>query len=166
MSKVEIIDDFLNNSDWLKIQKMMVSEDNDAYLPWYYKDVKVPGQSSKHNCQLVHVFYENYSPTSQCWGALMPILEKLRPSAIIRIKANLTMATDRHVIYGMHQDTNNAKTAIYYVNSNNGYTLFGDGTRVESVQNRLAIFDSDLEHSGTSCTDAKFRCVINIIYLP
>ena len=51
--------------------------------------------------------------------------------------------------------------AIYYVNSNDGYTEFRDGTKVESIANRLAIFPSTMEHTGSTCTNTKFRCVIN-----
>ena len=55
----------------------------------------------------------------------------------------------------------NITTAILYVNSNNGYTLFEDGTKVESVENRIVLFDSNLRHTGTTCTEEKVRIVVN-----
>ena len=55
-------------------------------------------------------------------------------------------------------------TSIYYVNSNDGYTEFKDGTIIESVENRLVIFPSDMRHTGTTCTNAKNRIVVNINY--
>ena len=53
------------------------------------------------------------------------------------------------------------QTAIYYVNSNDGYTLFEDGTKVESVGNRLVRFPTNIKHTGTTCTDANRRVLIN-----
>ena len=55
-------------------------------------------------------------------------------------------------------------TAIYYVNTNNGYTEFEDGSRVESIENRLVTFPSYMKHTGTTCTDQKRRIVINFNY--
>ena len=55
-------------------------------------------------------------------------------------------------------------TAIFYINTNNGYTEFEDGTRVESVANRIVNFPANLKHRGTRCTDQKIRIVINFNY--
>ena len=55
-------------------------------------------------------------------------------------------------------------TSIFYVNTNNGYTKFEDGTKVESVANRLVSFPANKKHTGTSCTDEKTRVVINFNY--
>jgi hypothetical protein len=48
------------------------------------------------------------------------------------------------------------------LNSNNGYTLFDDGVKVLSVENRLVLFDCTRLHTGASCTDADDRLVLNI----
>jgi hypothetical protein len=97
-----------------------------------------------------------------------PILAVVNPSAIMRIKANLTVATDRIIEYPFHVDIKNFKgtTAVFYVNNNDGYTIFKDGSVVESKENRLVIFNSEILHAGTTCTDAKIRCVINFNYYP
>ena len=50
------------------------------------------------------------------------------------------------------------------MNTCNGYTLFKDNTKVESVANRFVSFDSQLEHTGTSCTDENIRVLINFNY--
>ena len=41
---------------------------------------------------------------------------------------------------------------------------FEDGTKVESVGNRLLTFPANMKHMGTSCTDQQFRIVINFNY--
>ena len=49
--------------------------------------------------------------------------------------------------------------------TNNGYTEFENGMKVESVENRWVSFPEDIKHRGTSCTDEKVRVVINFNYL-
>ena len=70
--------------------------------------------------------------------------------------------------HGFHVDVPtdyDSKTAILYLNTNNGYTEFENGQRVESVANRLVVFDSALKHTGTTCTDQKRRIVLNLNYI-
>ena len=55
-------------------------------------------------------------------------------------------------------------TSIFYVNTNDGYTLFEDGTKVESVANRMLSFPANMRHTGTTCTDQQIRIVINFNY--
>jgi hypothetical protein len=56
------------------------------------------------------------------------------------------------------------KTAIFYINTNNGYTEFNDGTKVDSVENRMLIFPSKLSHRAVAQTDEDQRIVINFNY--
>ena len=39
-----------------------------------------------------------------------------------------------------------------------------DGTKVESIANRMVTFPSNMKHKGTSCTDERTRVVINFNY--
>ena len=72
-----------------------------------------------------------------------------------------------HCDYDLQPDEKGiVKTAIFYVNSNNGYTIFKESKKkVRSVENRLVIFPSELEHCGGSCTDNKQRVVINFNFI-
>ena len=55
--------------------------------------------------------------------------------------------------------------AIFYVNTNNGLTVLDNGTEVESVSNRLLLFNgASMDHS-TSCTDKKRRVNINFNFM-
>jgi len=53
---------------------------------------------------------------------------------------------------------------LIYFNDNNGYTYFEDGQKIESKENRAVMFEGDLIHAGTSCTDKDLRVVLNIDY--
>ena len=48
-----------------------------------------------------------------------------------------------------------------YINTNNGYTLFKSGEKIDSVANRLLIFDGLKEHSTVVQTDTPARYIIN-----
>lgn len=118
------------------------------------------------NFQLIHEFYSNYRPQTEYFDLLLPLIIKIKPSALIRIKSNLNPKSSTIIEHGFHVDHKyeNAKTSIYYLNSNDGYTLFEDGTKVESVENRLVTFNSGIKHSGTNCTNTEARIVINFNY--
>ena len=96
---------------------------------------------------------------------LVPIIEKLNYKALIRIKANMYPSTENLLEHAPHQDFSfNNKSALYYVNSNNGYTQIGD-FKVESVKNRIVVFDESRDHYSTNCTDAQVRVSVNFNFL-
>ena len=92
------------------------------------------------------------------------ILDKLNPRALIRIKTNLTPGRHQNFMFPFHTDNphHDAKTAIYYVNTCDGYTEFEDGTKTQCVANRLVKFPSNLKHRGVSQTDTRLKSVINL----
>ena len=53
------------------------------------------------------------------------------------------------------------QTAIFYVNSNNGYTEFETGEQIRSLPNRMVTFPSNIKHRGVSSINSKERYVIN-----
>ncbi len=126
-----------------------------------------PGVEPQANQQYVHGFFlrkPGVLHVSDRLDVIRPAIDLLRPELLLRIKLNLTRKQASHVEYGLHVDTSHpgASTAILYFNSNNGYTVFEDGTRVDSVANRLVLFDARLRHTGASCTDADYRLVLNL----
>ena len=96
---------------------------------------------------------------------LVPIIEKLNYKALIRIKANMYSSTENMLEHAPHQDfTFYNKSALYYVNSNNGYTQIGDH-KIESIKNRLVVFDGSIDHYSTNCTDEQVRVTVNFNFL-
>ena len=89
-----------------------------------------------------------------------------------KIKANLLTRTPNIIENSFHVDETGRPekklkqltTSIFYVNTNNGYTKFEDGTKVESIANRMVTFPTNMKHTGTSCTDERTRVVINFNY--
>ena len=105
---------------------------------------------------------------------LMPVINVLPILTAWRIKANLLTRTSTIVENEFHTDIGTLvkkpeklaqwTTSILYINTNNGYTKFEDGTKVESVANRLLTFPANMKHAGTSCTNERVRVVINFNY--
>ena len=88
----------------------------------------------------------------------------MRPKRLERIKANSNPQTSSHFKGGYHIDYSNITTSILYINTNNGWTQFKNGDKVNCIENRMVIFDSNLEHEGVSSTDQKRKVVINFNY--
>ena len=159
---MEVIDNFLPENDFIKLQSLILGE----YFPWYYNDYVLTASSNftSINYQFIHLFYKDgvKSPLYLC---VEPFISKLKVKDLFRIKANLNLKTLNHEYGGYHFDPYmKGKIAVYYINNNNGWTQFKNGDRVNSIQNRMVIFDPRLEHSSVTCTDKKRRLVINFNY--
>ena len=164
---MKIEDNFIDQEKFDGLQALMM----DVNFVWHYTDtIDYRGQKYKFN--FVHQFYNNYVPISSFIEKLGPIIKILTPISLFRIKANLLTKTPNIVENAFHVDMppmpeekqKQWTTSIFYVNTNNGYTEFEDGAKVESVANRLVTFSSNMKHRGTSCTDEKRRVVINFNY--
>lgn len=135
------------------------------YFPYFINQI-VPPENVK-DYQMTHIFFDENKVTSDFFNILKPILDYLKPKALVRIKANLNHQQENINIHGYHVDFDykNLKTAVYYVNTNNGFTIFKkDSKKIISKKNKILIFDSEEEHSGTNCTDQPFRITINFNY--
>ncbi len=159
-SQYQVIDNFLPEKQFKMLQDIMMSN----YFPWcYFWGRNEPDEPSDF---FFHNFYRKGEiQPSGYFNILGPSAQKLvEGGELIRAKAVLTTQTTEHHNSGFHNDYDNITTAVYYLNSCNGWTEFEDGGKVESVANRMLIFDSNLIHGGVSCTDQKTRIVINFNY--
>jgi hypothetical protein len=156
---IKIIDNFLPKENFLIIKETVLSND----FPWYFQDFKV--YKNDGNFQFLHVFFHFNKINSNYFNLIEPFLPLLNVKSIVRIKLNLTIKEKKIKKFKFHADTNfNCNTAIFYLNTNNGKTIFKNGKEVESVENRIIIFPSNLEHTGTTHTDTPYRMVLNLNY--
>ena len=163
---MEIKNNFLSETQMIMLENNIGSDE----FPWYFNNNVVDDIEPNEKFQFTHTFYRNAQVVSDWYRHVTPILEILKPIALIRIKANLqpfsfkTVKQTPHIDFKSSNDTN-VTTAIFYVNTNNGYTYFMDGTEIKSERNKLIMFDSKKLHAGTTCTDQKRRMVINFNYI-
>ncbi len=160
MKEVEIIDNFLDKDSFENLKKYIIND----YFPWYFNNYKIK-EGDKH-FQFTHTCYKDHNIRShEFYNKLINVYNKLNCKSIIRVKANLTTRENKIFTYDFHNDMPfECKTSIFYINSNNGKTIFENGDKIESIENRMITFPSQLLHSGTSHTDEKVRIVINFNY--
>ena len=170
---VEIHDNFLTDQYVKHLQSMFF----DQNFPWSYspfvgytgQETKLSKEETDNHLYFIHRIYDNLrpieSPPFQVFDQLLPILDALEVRSLIRIRALLYVNQGKIIKHETHKDAPYPiKAALLYLNDNNGYTGFADGTKIESVANRVALFDGSLDHHSTTPTNCKDRIVININY--
>ena len=152
----KIIDNFLTDEEFETIRENVIVSGG---FPWY-TGIGVAKDNANDGCYFTHVFYNNFGVTSNHFVLLEPILNRINPIALIRIKANFYPTTPKIVYHGYHVDILDyednpvsCKGCLFYLNSNDGKTIFENGDEIESVANRALIFDSSMMHQSTTCTD-------------
>ena len=163
--QIHVVDNFLSDNDFKVVQENLLYR-----ITWKYEEFVDYQNEEGDNFQFTHSFFKNNQIDSQHINLIKPILDKLRVKEYFRIKANLQTKTHKIQTNNFHTDiTGNwgvipYTTSIFYVNSNDGYTEFENGAKVDSVGNRFVSFPSELKHRGTTCTNSKVRSVLNLNY--
>ncbi len=157
---IQIIDNFLPEDEFKSIQSFMMGGE----FRWFYSEGRAYMDDGSY--EMLHMFYQpkvgSNSEHINIWNNFM---NKLEAKKCMRIKANLTFKTPTIEPGPFHCDYPDIKTAILYINSNNGYTEFESGVRVSSVENRVCIFDSNLKHRGTTHSEGgQQRIAVNFNY--
>jgi len=158
MKKVK--DDFLKKNDLIHIQNVIMSNN----FPWYY--AKSQNKDQKDTSYLFHSFFHDNKINSDFFYIIKPILNILNPTTLINVRANLIL-NRQNFFCNYHTDTKNIKntSAIFYVNTNNGYTEFKKNKeKIKCLENRILIFNCNLYHKPVSQTDKDRRIVINLNY--
>ena len=173
MQDFEVVENFLDQENLNHLKIFFMSPRSQ----WRFKDSLVDKDKQKKDGYFVHSFrdihpitFKDVLPISPNYSVLFNFMEKLKNKVnfkqILRIRASLfprreyLKADTFHVDYPI-----NHKVCIFYINSNNGYTLFKSGEKVDSIENRLLIFDGLKEHATVVQTDKPARYIININYL-
>jgi hypothetical protein len=172
--KISVQENFLAKEKFDVLSKNIMGEN----FPWFFNPIVVDREKESPSTspgQLVHVVYAGNSPQSALYESdiFIPILQQLNVGIIFRIKMNLHLRRPEPFYSRYHIDilyldkaiAVNSTTSIFYINTNNGYTEFEDGTIVKSVANRLVTFPLTTKHRGISQTDEQTRYVINFNYL-
>ena len=169
---MEIIDNFLKSDDFDQIKNTIMGNS----FPWYhYDDIAFAHEEKKDKTFfLTNSIYKDDKPSfPTSLEMVWPILKTLgsmndnyKLRSLVRVKLNSYPNQNKFIEHQPHVDYDEPhQAAIYYINSNNGYTKLDDGTKVDSVANRLLLFDGSKQHSSTNCTNDKIRVNINFNYI-
>lgn len=170
MSDIKIIDNFLDKQSFKDMENIFMSKD----FPWYFSTIDLKSDNELLNYQFVHMIVKddkfNCVINSDYFKYMNVFLKKLKAKEVFRIKLNLQTVQNEIITHPFHTDNahKNCKTAIFYLNTNNGQTIIKNKNEIlgiKSVANRMVVFNSNLYHAGTSHTDEKRRMVINFNYI-
>ena len=173
---IRVKDNFLNDRDFWFLKDLFFNEQTIYYPHWQIADddeVKVEGDYD--DWFLVHPVYNDHVILSTAFEDVKIKLinaikefEKINFTVLTRIKVNMYPHTNEVKEHMMHRDathTNRLRGAIFCLNTCDGYTGFSDGTKIDSVENRLILFDSLEPHHSTSTSNSQVRVNINVNYV-
>ena len=138
-------DNFLSQQDFETIRNEITTTE----FQWSFSQYVDSPNEEPTPGQFVHTAYYGSIPISDFYNRLAPILEqKLDCCCLYRIKLNLQPRLPEPFTYMFHSDLSHDfeedvashwTTAILYINTNNGYTEFENGTikLIEDYKNGL-----------------------------
>ena len=166
--KVQIFNNFLDQEVFLEIKKFIMS----PRCQWRYVNyiAHKDGRDNDNDGYFVHSFkdchpqtFEDRYPESPHFPLIAKILDKIKYQNILRIRSSLYPRRDVQKPDPFHIDYDFPhKVCIFYVNTNNGYTMFENGEKIPSVENQLATFDGSEKHCSVVQTDTPARYIVNI----
>jgi len=158
--KHDIIDNFLDKEQFKALKERMLNNN----FPWFMSQgISYTDKPNKGEYFFTHKYFEDWRINSPEFKDLLIAINKLEVKSLLRVKANLYIKTPEIVEHELHTDYEfSHKSALFSINTNNGYTHFEDGTKVKSVENRMLVFDAGKKHGSSTCSDENYRC--NIVF--
>jgi hypothetical protein len=171
------IDNFLPQEEFENIRDLILNQsetESIGYFPRHYvtnysnefSDVNPPW-----NWYATHMLYDfNRSQSSYCEQFYAIFVLKFYDmkiiKSLIRMKINFYPHSETLKVHGFHDDYPfDHCGALFSINTCDGYTEFEDGTKVDSVANRLMLFNPKQPHRSTTTTTAFGRFNINFNFL-
>ena len=156
----DVIDNFLPQDYFKQLQDLLIYNDN---FPYYLIKGKVIEEDDDY--QFTHLIVDRGNVNSAYLDKFIPVFEKLNAKRIQRAKINLQPRSANIELSRAHKDYDEGdiKACVFYLNTNNGFTYFGE-EKVYSVENRVVLFNGNHLHGGSTCTDHNVRVVLNINY--
>ena len=173
---IRVKDDFLTERDFIFLNEIFFHENTTWTPTWHIADpLEVSREDNYDDWFLAHIIYVNNEPVSSAYKdvkeKLVAEIAKLEEgdfAVLTRIKANFyphTKTVNEHKHHKYDSFARRWRGAVYCLNTCDGYTGFSDGTKVDSVANRLILFDATQDHFSTSTSNAQARLNININYV-
>lgn len=164
--RFKILNNFLNDQQFKELKKLFFSNE----FSWFF----IENMTKNDSHFFTHNFYNKQQIHSVLFDVVvLPFIKKLNMGLLIKARANLMLKKEIRYESEYHTDLDQEmmrdkkyKTAIFYLNHCDGYTLFKEGNKkVDCVENRIVIFDSTLMHKAVSQINTDRRIVINFNYI-
>lgn len=163
---MQIYDDFLPQDECQLLKEQICFNKN---FPFYLHNYVALSdeETSLWNWYGTHVFYEDGNINSQYFEFVNEIfipkfIEMGIFKSLIRIKANFYSNTNSMKEHKSHRDYNYPhNAAVYSLNTCDGFTRLESGDIINSVENRLVVFNGDQIHNSSTTTDQPVRFNLN-----
>ena len=164
---MQVIEDYLEEEYFNHLYGMMT---NQTMWQWnFQRNVAAETDQEEediNNYYFVHPMYDYMdvvNPSTHQY--FLPLLRGLDIKCLHRSRVLMYVNQGKQIIHSRHVDMDEScTTALLYMNTNNGFTEFETGERVESIKNRLLLFDGSVKHSSSTPTDTKYRMLISVTY--
>lgn len=161
----KIIDNLLEKETFFKFKEAIFSKN----LNWYFKEHQTHEEDEKNDPGFFSLnFFSNFSNDFIGFNYfLLELYEKINCKAVVQSRANLYVKQEKNEKLFFHRDFPfECLTAIFYMNTNNGGTILGrkEKIKIDNIENRILIFNSQTEHAVAYPTDVKRRIIINLNY--
>ena len=158
---MKIIDNFIDDPKiFTALQEILLSDK----FSWFYSEGVANNKDNSVYYFFHRLFEDNY--LSNAFDLCHPLIGRLQFNKLLRAKINCYTKKEKQIQHNFHTDfTKPHKVALYSVNTNNGYTLFETGEKIDSVANRCVIFDGKHKHCSVTQNDVNLRINININFI-
>tara|TARA_R100000030_G_scaffold46351_3_gene35022 strand:+ start:210 stop:761 length:552 start_codon:yes stop_codon:yes gene_type:complete len=165
----QYIDNFLSKREYDIIKDLVMDSGKCLFFP-NFSVAHRPSKNSNHepwNWYGTHSVYRYDYPNSELCDTIYntfvrKFYKKEIMSCLMRIKVNFYPWTETLQKHDFHVDYDAPNHgALFSVNTCDGYTEFEDGTKIDSVANRLMFFNPQVKHRSTTTTTAYGRFNIN-----
>ena len=173
----EVIDNFLEQESLETLQSLILGNPYNSEFYWsIITEVAANVKNKKYynseienqlwNWYGVHTIYNNTVPQSPYFDDIINIFrDKWELKSLMRIKVNFYPYTSEVKEHGRHIDFDfKHKSAVFSLNTCNGFTRMSNGDKVDSVANRIVFFDGSEQHNSSTTSDQKGRYNINFNY--
>ena len=160
---MKVIDNFLSPKDFQTISDEILG----ASFHWRYWHRVSDENDRPDNCnsKFTHMAFEDMQITTAV-EVLAPFIEdaRLDCKAMKRIIINSYPWTPTVYEHGVHEDYMfKHKGALLNLTTCDGYTCIGN-KKIQSVANRVILFDPSKPHYGTTTSNAQRRVIVNFNY--
>jgi len=174
----ELIDNFIPKDALKKIQNTLLY---DNAFPWMrshnvaWPDSVNDDVTPEYLSYFSHILFGNYGKYDNVNSILSDYFEEFFGTlldntfpikSLLRMKANLYPYTETLWEHAPHTDYSFPHIlGVFYVNTCDGYTKLHDGTKIDSIENRMLLIDGSKLHSSTTTSNAKVRVTIGMNWL-
>ena len=169
--KTQVVDNFLKDEDFGELIQLT----NFGEIPYNismgvsgYESYEEVRQNALWNWYGTHTVYDYNQPRSSLYELTTKIFSKISGEmglgyGLIRSKINFYPYTNIVYEHGPHKDYDFFNYgAVLSLNTCNGFTRLEDGTKIDSVANRMLFFDASKLHNSSTTSDAPGRFNINL----